>query len=75
MPTWMLCARTPVPDTLIRNLDPDTQQRLRTGAAALGMTQAEYLRRLMLLPALAAEHPRWSADRLLSAVGLATVTV
>lgn len=64
-----------MPDTLIRNLDPDTQQRLRTGAAARGMTQAEYLRRLMLLPSLALAHPRWSAERLLSAVGLVPVIV
>ena len=64
-----------MPDTLIRNLDPDSQQRLRTGAAALGMTQAEYLRRLLSLPALAEAHPRWSAERLLAAAGLAPVTV
>ena len=62
-----------MPDTLIRNLDPDTQQRLRTGAAARGITQAEYLRRLMEIPSLALAHPRWSAERLLSAAGLVPV--
>ena len=62
-----------MPDTLIRNLDADTQQRLRTGAAARGITQAEYLRRLLSLPALAAAHPRWSAERVLAAIDLAAV--
>ena len=64
-----------MPDTLIRNLHVDSQQRLRAGAAALGMAQAQYLRRLLALPALAEAHPRWSAERLLAASGLAPVTV
>lgn len=59
-----------MPDLAIRKLDPATLERFRRGAAARGITQAEYLERLLTLH----EFEMAMANRELPAMGLEPVT-
>lgn len=55
----------------VRNLDRETYDQFRRGAAARGITQAEYLRRLVALQnQCRMEH----ADGILNTVGLNPIT-
>lgn len=64
------------PQLTVRNLDRETYDQFRRGAAARGITQAEYLRRLVELHASCRNGDPYTGDRrsLLADAGLDTIT-